>query len=254
MAAVIAWWARRSGHLTGGGAVAALVVGTCAVAAGWFWAAALVAFFTSSVAWTRAGAARKLARTEGMTGSAGTRGAVQVLANGGVFALATLALAFSGDPSSAVIPAIALGALSAATADTWATEIGLMAPGLPRSILTGRRVDAGASGGITAAGTAAGCGGAALISGTTVVGGHGVLLASAALAGGVVGMLVDSVLGASLQARRWCDTCGAATERVTHTCGAATRRVGGVSWLNNDGVNAVATVVGAATSFAVVSV
>jgi len=253
LAALISWWARRNGHLTGGGAVAALLVGTCAVAAGWFWAAALLTFFTTSVAWTRAGAEGKRARTEGMTGRTGARDPVQVFANGGVFAVAALALAFSGgaDTSAGVLPAIALGALAAATADTWATEVGLLARGLPRSILTGRPVDPGTSGGITMAGTAAGCGGAALIGGGAAVAGHGALAASAAFAGGVAGMLIDSVLGASLQTRRWCDACGAATERVTHTCGAPTRRVGGVSWLNNDGVNALATVAGAATSLAV---
>jgi uncharacterized membrane protein len=64
---------------------------------------------------------------------------------------------------------------------------------------------------------------------------HRVALAS--LLGGIVGSTLDSVLGGTVQARRWCDRCNLGTERAVHDCGAATRHAGGVTWLDNDVVN-----------------
>ena len=72
-------------------------------------------------------------------------------------------------------------------------------------------------------------------------------LAAVALAG-VAGALMDSLLGATLQERRWCDACSRATERAVHDCGAPTRRAGGLGALDNDAVNLAATVTGAAVA------
>jgi uncharacterized membrane protein len=64
------------------------------------------------------------------------------------------------------------------------------------------------------------------------------------MAGGVVGALADSLIGATVQARRWCDACGVATERVRHDCGSPTRTAGGVSGLDNDMVNLFSGILG----------
>jgi len=55
--------------------------------------------------------------------------------------------------------------------------------------------------------------------------------------GPVVGAIADSVLGATLQARRRCDTCNRETERLVHDCGAESRAVRGLGWMDNDIVN-----------------
>lgn len=60
---------------------------------------------------------------------------------------------------------------------------------------------------------------------------------------GSAGMLLDSLLGATLQGRFRCDACAVATERRVHRCGAPTRRVAGLRWLSNDAINAITTVV-----------
>jgi uncharacterized membrane protein len=72
-------------------------------------------------------------------------------------------------------------------------------------------------------------------------------VAAVAMAG-CAGALADTLIGATLQERRWCERCSLATERRVHDCGAPTRRVGGVAVLDNDAVNLTATLVGAATA------
>jgi uncharacterized membrane protein len=62
-----------------------------------------------------------------------------------------------------------------------------------------------------------------------------------ALAVGMLGMLFDSLLGATVQGRFFCDACGVATERRHHRCGRAARHTGGTRWITNDVVNAMAT-------------
>jgi uncharacterized protein (TIGR00297 family) len=236
VALLIALVAYRARSLSRSGALTAVAVGTLAVAAGWTWGALLVAFFVASTLLSRWGAARKEARTAGIVEKGGTRDAAQVLANGGMFALAA-ALSLLVRPEWTGWPALGAGALAAATSDTWATEIGMLVGGIPRSLLTGRRVPPGTSGGITVAGTLGAMAGAAFIAACVVLLGWSHRVAFASLIAGVVGSTLDSVLGGTLQTRRWCDRCNRSTERTIHDCGATTRRAGGVSWLDNDVVN-----------------
>lgn len=236
----IALLARHARSLSSGGAVAAAAVGSLAVAAGWGWGAVLVAFFVSSTALSHWRSAVKEARAGAIVEKGGKRDATQVLANGGVFALgATLSLlGWNG------APALALGALSAATSDTWATEVGTLAAAPPRSIVGWRPVPVGTSGGVTTPGLAAALAGAATLALLARAFAWPAAMAWGALAGGLAGSTADSLLGALVQARRWCDRCNAATERHVHGCGDPTRHSGGFGWLDNDGVNLLATVVG----------
>lgn len=170
--------------LTAAGAAAALAVGTATVwGLGWRGSLLLLAFFVSGSWLTRGG---------------GRRSAAQVFANGGVAAVAALAGSW---------PAFA-GALAAAAADTWATEIGALSPTPPRLITSGAPVPRGANGGITLLGTAGGVGGAAVMGGLAVLlepravgpaSGHPGQLAVAVAVAGVLGMLIDSLLGATVQ-------------------------------------------------------
>ena len=69
--------------------------------------------------------------------------------------------------------------------------------------------------------------------------------ATGAVAGGIGGSLIDSVLGATLQRRRWCTMCNVGTERAVHDCGSATLPAGGIPWLGNDLVNLCCSAAGA---------
>ncbi len=244
VAAAIAAAARRARALSPSGAVAAVLVGTAAVAAGWDWGALLVAFFVASSLLSRVRREEKAA-ADGIAAKGDERDAVQVLANGALFALAALGYACAPD---AAWQAMGGGALAAATADTWSTEIGMLAPRLPRSIVTLRPVPAGTSGGVTLLGLLGGVLGASFIQVVAVLFHWPFAAAAAIVAGGVAGTVADSLLGALVQQRRWCDACGAATERRVHRCGQPTRIVGGIAWLDNDAVNALATLAGALTA------
>jgi len=62
-----------------------------------------------------------------------------------------------------------------------------------------------------------------------------------ALISGLVGMLGDSLLGATCQAMYFCPTCQKETERHIHNCGTTTQLIRGIKWMNNDTVNFLAT-------------
>ena len=242
---------RRAGSLSSGGHWAAFLLGTAVVTADWAWGALLVAYFASSSALTRFGHARKESRTESMLPVQSERNAHQVIANGGVFALLIVVGEATGDWRVVVA---GVGALGAATADTWATEIGTLWGRAPRSILTGRTVEVGESGGITVVGVAASVVAAMLVAAAAhtvfVVSGRAHLSpAIAVLAGGIGGSLGDSVIGATLQSKRWCEQCRRWTERRVHTCQYRTQHAHGLRWMTNDTVNLLATVIGAAIAF-----
>ncbi len=228
-------WRFKALSLTG--AVAATLVGaTVLYGAGLGAAVVLVLFFVSSSALS--------ALPPG--GARGWRDARQVVANGSV---AALAAAFVG--TYPVAGVAFLGATAAATADTWATEIGVRLGGNPRSILTMRPQPPGTSGAVSWPGTLAG------LAGSLAVALAGLWLIPAAAAGwlpvaaaGVLGSLVDSVLGASFQAEYRCAACGATPEVARHAgCPVRAVRTSGLPGLDNDAVNWLAT--GVAASVAV---
>lgn len=239
-AACIALAAWRAGSLSRSGAGAAVVVGTAATIAGWNWGALLILYFLAGTIVSRVGQSAKARRTGGVVAKGGARDATQVLANGGVFAACVLCVP-AGFAHAGVAAA---GALAASLADTFATEIGTLLGGIPRSVRTMRRVPVGTSGGVSGAGSLAMVVAAALVAGAAVALGASALFISVALAG-VGGALTDTLLGATIQERRWCPACERASERHIHTCGTATLLIGGREWMNNDTVNFLATLTGA---------
>jgi uncharacterized protein (TIGR00297 family) len=246
LAGAIAFLARRANSLSTSGAFAALAVGTGASIAGWGWAILVIVFFVLSSAVSRFRRAAREARIGGIVEKTEARDAYQVLANGGVFTAAVLIGYITADPLWNVA---ALGALAAAAGDTWATEVGTIAGGTPRSIVTLAPLPPGTSGGITAAGTVASAVGSAMVAAVAHLTGVGAF-PGAVFLGGLSGSLADSLAGATVQERRWCDTCERGTERRVHSCGQRTRVVGGIRGIRNDFVNVVCTVVGAVVAVA----
>ena len=263
--ALVAWRARA---LTRSGAIAAFLVGAITYAAGTIgFTIILLAFFVSSVALSRLGRARKRALTD--VGKGGARDAMQVLANGGVAMLCAVGFALMHDPRWALAFA---GAYAAATADTWATELGTLWGKAPRSIVSFKPMATGVSGGVTLIGTGAEIAGALWMgvfaplgiilayigtgsdfgisfSGPSLVG-VGVREVAVIPIAGIVGATADSLLGATLQELRHCDACDRTCETDPHVCGNPTRLVRGIRGVTNDVVNLAATAAGAGVAAA----
>jgi uncharacterized protein (TIGR00297 family) len=201
----------------------------------------LILYFVASSLLSRMGRARKEIRMATIVEKTGGRDAVQVLANGALFATAAALSLIHPD-----IRWIALGAgsLAASAADTWATEVGTLASREPRSILSWRRVPTGTSGAVSMPGSLAMIAGALFVAALTVVFGWTIEVALWIGVGGISGAVLDSLLGATLQVRRWCEQCAHETERRTHDCGTTTRRARGVEWMDNDIVNFLSSAAG----------
>ena len=241
LATVIAVAAWSKGSFRPSGAIAAAVVGSIALRAGATWGGFLIVWFAWVTLGSRLGRARKAARTVGIVEKGGQRDATQVMANGGIFALAATVTLLRGD-LSADDALWGTAALAAAGADTIATEIGTWIGGTPRSVRTGRPVPAGTSGAVSVAGSVSMVGSALGLTAVAVA--IGLLPASrwwVVAVAAVFGAVVDTVAGALVQQRRWCPSCETATEQALHTCGTNTQHRGGWRWLGNDAINLVCT-------------
>lgn len=234
---MIAFWAKA---LDRSGAMAAFLIGTFVFGAGgWLFAIPLLFFFiTGSVLSRLPSRAGKLAHDIMAKGS--RRDAAQVLANGLLPALVAIGSLFFRKETAFLLY---LGGVAAATADTWATEIGLAIGTKPRSIVNGKIVAPGTSGGITLAGIGGALVGSSLVA---VVGWWSyAAFESTAMSWlpfigvaivGVMAQFLDSLLGATAQRRNRCAVCKKLTERAEH-CGQSTSYESGRRWLNNDVVN-----------------
>jgi uncharacterized protein (TIGR00297 family) len=198
----------------------------------------LFAFFLSGVALSRLGARRKAEIAD--TDKRKARDARQVLANGGMAAVCAIAYAITHSPIAAAAFA---GAFAAAAADTWGTELGMLARSAPRSIVNFRAVARGLSGGVTAWGTLAEIGGALVVG--LVAWAAGVAPWWVVGVAGFAGALADSIFGATLQALRYCSSCQRLCETDPHHCGSTTSLVRAWNAIDNDAVNAIATLTGA---------
>lgn len=229
---VAAWMLR---WLTLDGAIAAAAVGgTVTLCGGVRWALALLAFFATGTLLTLVGRRRKPQPEHRGRG----RTAWQVAGSGGIAAIVSLFWGTGLGPPTVreVLPAAFLGALATAAADTWSAEIGMLSLRPPRMITTGQFVPTGTSGGVTLVGSLAGVAGAVLVA---AVGTADARMFTAAWIAGVAAMCVDSVLGATIQARFRRPDGGIVEDPAEAT------PVHGIAWVTNPVVNVLATAAGA---------
>jgi Raf kinase inhibitor-like YbhB/YbcL family protein/uncharacterized protein (TIGR00297 family) len=249
LAAIIAIAAYFARALSRSGAFAAFLLGTVIFGIGGLnWAILLMAFFIpSSLLSFLFKKQKKTVEADFAKGS--RRDAGQVAANGAIAGLCALLLPVFGQ--AGWLWAACAGALAAANADTWATEIGVLGKNKPHMITTGKPVDPGTSGGVSLVGTAAALAGSALLAVFAVIlkpasipdtlANNLVLLIAVTLAG-LNGSILDSILGAGAQAMFYCDTCRKETEKhPLHGCGSPTHQIRGKAWMNNDRVNMFCT-------------
>ncbi|MDF9842198.1 MULTISPECIES: DUF92 domain-containing protein [unclassified Paenibacillus] len=254
-AMLVAGAAYRKRSLSFSGMIAAFIMGTVYFGAGnAFWFGILLIFFISSSLLSKLHHENK-AELELTYDKTGTRDAGQVFANGGMGMLLVLL--------NAVYPLelwelLFIGVMATVTSDTWATELGTLAGRPPRSVLTGKVVPAGTSGGVSLPGSLAAAAGGALIGAASwllrAVSGMEersfLLLTLAGLLGGLAGAFADSFLGATVQRMNRCTVCGREVEASRH-CGRPTVHARGWRWMNNDAVNALSTLAGGAAALLV---
>jgi uncharacterized protein (TIGR00297 family) len=254
--------AYRRQSLSRGGVIGAVLVGTLTFGLGGLaWAIVVVVFFVSSSLLTHYRSAQK-AEFHAQFAKGGRRDFYQVMANGGAAVL--LAVASAALPSGErLFFAAFIGAMATVTADTWATELGLLSTQKPRMITTWQSAHTGESGAVSALGLTASATGALVIGTAALCGKFAesffsdvfirawVWLPTAALLGGWLGSVTDSLLGATLQALYYCAPDDQFTEKMVHTCGRQTIHTRGLVWLTNDMVNFVSSIAGALIAAAV---
>ncbi len=257
LSAVLAIVAYKKKYLTSGGVLTAFAVGVITMAFGgktWFLLLVTFLFTSSLVTKYKSSTKNKVAIEKFEKG--GVRDAYQVLANGIIPMIMAI---MEGFIKSDIFFAAFIAAVATVTADTWGTEIGILSRSPPRHILTLKKVEPGTSGGVTRIGTFAAFLGATVIGITAflsrAIGGliFGIDLSLQTIwwtiivgaIGGIVGCFVDSLLGATVQAMYYCTVCKKETEKKIHSCGNETQHIRGITWFNNDTVNAVSALFGA---------
>lgn len=220
------------------GALAAVLVGFAVT-----WGLRLEGFiilFTFFIVSDIAGKLRrkKVRRKDGVETKEGPRDMSQVLANGLMAALASIWWLFSGSDAALIMFG---AALAESFSDTIAGETGRLSASGPVSIVTFRPVEPGTSGGVTALGALSGFMASALISTMWALlfrPGRAVFGASCICIAGFAGSIVDSLLGALVQAV-YRDPEGKRTEKAFDRNGNPNTLVRGMSWMDNDMVNFV---------------
>lgn len=252
--AALAYW----GHaLNKSGALAAAILGILILGLGGSsWGVILLSFFISASLLSNRFKKQKTS-LNAYASKGSRRDAGQVLANGAVAGFFILLFSAIGhfSPESPALPALWVGyaaSFAGANADTWATELGWLNRRDPVLVGSFKRVPKGTSGGVSLVGTFASLVGAALVAGVAVLTQTlgwapqlSVSLGDVFLfitIGGLVGSLVDSALGATLQVIYYCPQCDQQTEKSPHHgCDTETTYLRGITWLNNDWVNAACT-------------
>jgi uncharacterized protein (TIGR00297 family) len=274
ISALIGWLAYNRQSLSRSGVLGAIITGTLIFGFGGLTAGLLlIAFFVSSslLSHYKANSAHKRLAAEQFD-KGGQRDLGQALANGGAAAsLAVLSWLAQDQPALfGALYAAMVGALATVNADTWATELGVLSATSPRLITRlSQRVVPGTSGGVTLLGSSAALGGAAFIAlcyvafitlEQALAGGGGQTqsvawaIAIGAAVAGLAGSLFDSLLGATVQAMYYSDRRGKETEKAREHDGTPNRLIRGWPWLNNDWVNFLASLFGAAASAFIFSI
>jgi uncharacterized protein (TIGR00297 family) len=249
-------WLARSSYkklsLSLSGAIAALLVGTATIGAGYRFGATLLVFFFTSSKLTKYQASFKQ-KFDGEFRAGGQRDWRQVFANGAVGTLAAvlymiysgpsdMCLNFTHKPLSSTLLAVFLGHYAACCGDTWSSEVGVLSVGDPILLTRLCRVPRGTNGAISLLGTAASvAGGAAiglvfylvgLLTTTGCAASAQWLLVPLGAAIGCWGSLLDSMMGALLQFSG-VNSSG----KVVNAPGPGVRHISGVHLLDNNAVN-----------------
>ncbi|HNY37204.1 MAG TPA: DUF92 domain-containing protein [Petrotogaceae bacterium] len=241
---IISFYAYRKKSLTLSGVAGAMALGASLYFFGGFlFFTILIAFFVSSTLLTKFKKSEKK-DTEIIAEKSGRRDYSQVIANG----LPAFLTAFLYYITQNHIFMLGFAvSMASSNSDTWASELGVLSKNQPVSILTWKRIKKGMSGGISLLGTLASLLGSLVISLIFTIGyalkyGAGITFKNIVFAfavcflGGFIGSIIDSLLGASVQALYYCEKLKIYTERRFFD-ESENKLVKGVKFMNNNMVN-----------------
>jgi len=201
LCAVFGYFAYRAKTIDMSGVFSAVLFGVILItftrSIAWF--LVVMAFFILGSLFTKFKYAKKVemgvAQSKG-----GKRGYLNAFANAGVGVVASILYGVTGD---SIYAALFLGSIATATADTFASEIGVLST-KPRMILTMKPCKPGVNGGVSLLGELACLGGAVLIGAMGFISGIASLpVCLIAVLAGVIGTNIDSIVGYLFENKGW---------------------------------------------------
>ena len=177
-----------------------------------------------------------------------SRNALQILINGGLGTVFIILYGVCRNDGFLLVSVVAVGGCFV---DSLSSDVGVLSRKRPYDFLKRSFVDGGLSGGMSVLGTAAALVGSAVIGLCTAarlsLGVSGVL----AVAGLIfLQTLVDSALGSAVQVKYRCTVCGRICEKKRH-CDTDTEYHSGWRVIDNNGVNALSSVIITALAYLV---
>ena len=236
---IIAYIAYKKKSLSLDGFVMAVIIGTMIYFFGGYlvWIC-LMMFFISSSLVTKIKEKEK--NKAEINAKSGNRDYLQVLANG--FLTLVFAIIFYYNDNENFL-LLAIINIAVANADTWSSELGILSKGKTVSIISLEEVKKGTSGGVSLLGTVVSLFGAFFIAVVFVLLAEVTNILAFSFINiiiitftGFVGSIIDSLLGASIQAQYQCLVCGKTTEKTVHHK-RPTKLIGGFRFVTNDLVN-----------------
>ena len=244
LSAIIGFAAYYKKSLSLGGFITAIITGALVyMFGGIYFYVLLMGFFISSSLLTKLNESKKK-DIEKLHTKSGSRDASQVLTNILPAVIYGAIYYFTGNEIFLVAYA---SFFAASNADTWASEIGVLSGKLPVSIITLKELPRGISGGVSRLGIIASLLGAVFLSifffaGYVLTFGYSLLAiiyTAIIIVTGFAGSIIDSLLGATLQAK-YKTRNEQLTEKRYHVDG-ENRLVKGVHFVTNNTVNILST-------------
>ncbi|KAL6974341.1 hypothetical protein U1Q18_028524 [Sarracenia purpurea var. burkii] len=257
LSSAIAFRAYKRKSLNVSGAFVGFIVMFIHIAVNLRFGAMLLVFFFSSSKLTKLGEEKKRV-VDADFKEGGQRNWIQVFSNSGIATLLVMIVwmlmgsedkCLNSKESGLITSLIGgiIGHYSCCNGDTWSSELGVLSDAQPRLITTFKPVRRGTNGGVTKAGllaaTAAGC----VIGLTFVLLGFftarcsydvalkQLLVIPLSALAGLIGSVIDSLLGATLQFSGFCSV----RNKVVGKPGPTVKRISGLSILDNNAVNLV---------------
>lgn len=239
------------------GALAGFLVMTVHLAVGYRFGAMLLVFFFTSSKLTKIGEEKKrLVDADFKEG--GQRNWIQVLFNSGIATIMALIIwkqigwevKCLDSKESALITSLMggiIGHYSCCNGDTWSSELGVVSDAQPRLITNFKPVRRGTNGGVTKTGLLAAIAAGSVVGLTFVIVGFFTTKCTTSVAlkqllvvplsaiAGLLGSVIDSLLGATLQFSGFCSV----RNKVVGKPGPTVKKISGISILDNNGVNLV---------------